>query len=387
MNEDMDTEDVTLPELSDARIDEIEGVLFRAIGRERQRDVAAQERARRARRGRLWLGTGGAAAVIVIAAVLAPSMPAIIGGMGGGSDASTAEGAPDIAPADGGDLGGAVDQGGNGTMSGEGASEESGTAREIIATASATVRVADAEAAATRIGELATGAGGYVEAMSVGGERAVPYDDMVDGGMVDDGMGGDAVTTPSPSSAWITVRVPAAELADVTAALSDVGEVTASQIDRRDVTSEAIDLRARVEALEASVARLTDLVGEAESTADLIAAEDALATRQSDLEAYQQQLKYLDEQVGMSTLTVSLFEPSPVVTADPAGFGDGIAAGWGGLVATLNGLVIALGFLLPWLAVIAVAATIVWGVRRVIRRRRTAAAAAGTPDSDAPPAG
>ena len=378
MNEDMNTEDVTLPELSDARIDEIEGVLFRAIGRERQRDDAARERARRARRGRLWLGAGGAAAVIVVAAVLAPSMPAILGGVSGGSDASTAESAPDVAPADGGDLGGAVDQSEPGTMSGQSASEESGTDREIIATASATVRVEDADAAATRIGDMATGAGGYVEAMSVGGEGAVPYDEMMDSGMAED-----AVMAPSPSSAWITVRVPAAELADVTAALSDVGEVTASQIDRRDVTSEAIDLRARVEALEASVARLTDLVGQAESTADLIAAEDALATRQSDLEAYEQQLKYLDEQVGMSTLTVSLFEPSPVVAADPAGFGDGIAAGWGGLVATLNGIVLALGFLLPWLAVIAVAAVVVWGVRRAIRSRRRARADAPTPGGDA----
>ena len=385
MNEDMNTEDVTLPELSDARIDEIESVLFRAIGRERQRDDAASERARRARRGRLWLGVGGAAAVIVVAAVLAPAMPAILGGVSGGSDASTAESAPDVAPADGGDLGGAVDQSEPGTMSGQSASEESGTEREIIATASATVRVDDAEEAAASIGELATGAGGYVEAMSVGGERTVPYDDTMGGGVDDGGMAEDVATSPS-STAWVTIRVPAAKLSEVTAALSDIGEVTVSQIDRRDVTSEAIDLRARVEALEASVGRLTDLVGQAESTADLIAAEDALATRQSDLEAYQQQLKYLDEQVGMSTLTVSLFEPSPVVTADPAGFGDGLAAGWGGLVATLNGMVIALGFLLPWLAVIVVAATVFWVVRRAIRRR-SARNEVDTAPHDAPPAG
>ncbi len=58
------------------------------------------------------------------------------------------------------------------------------------------------------------------------------------------------------------------------------------------------------------------------------------------------------------------------VTADPAGFGDGLAAGWNGLVATLNGIVIAIGFLLPWLAVAAVAALIVWGVVRLVRGRR-----------------
>jgi hypothetical protein len=68
---------------------------------------------------------------------------------------------------------------------------------------------------------------------------------------------------------------------------------------------------------------------------------------------------------------VSLFEPSPAVEADPAGFGDGIAAGWNGLLATMNGFVLAFGFLLPWLAVIAVIAAIVWLIRRGVRRRRT----------------
>jgi hypothetical protein len=37
----------------------------------------------------------------------------------------------------------------------------------------------------------------------------------------------------------------------------------------------------------------------------------------------------------------------------------------------MNGFVLAFGFLLPWLAVIAVIAAIVWLIRRGVRRRRT----------------
>ncbi len=383
MNDDMNTEDITLPELTDARVDEIERSLFAAIDDER-RERGAVEHARRARRGRMWLGAAGAAAVVVVAAVLAPSMPALLGGDG---SASTAEGAPDVAPATDPDLGGSDPGSIGGEMTGSTtASEEDGPVtspsageREIIATASATVRVTDAEAAAAGIGEIAEAAGGYVEAMSVGtsGSPIEPYP-------VDPYAGEDVAvgSAPPASSAWITVRVPADSLTETTNALSDIGDVTSSQVDRRDVTAEAIDVRARIDALTASVDRLRDLVGQAESTADLIAAEDALATRQSELEAYQQQLKYLDEQVGMSTLTVSLFEPAPVVTADPAGFGDGVAAGWNGLVAALNGFVIAVGFLLPWLAVLAVAGLIVWGVRRVVRDRRARAAAMASMAAD-----
>ncbi len=364
MTEDMDIEDVILPELTDARIGEIEEALFAEIRRARTTEIhraAAAERARRARRGRLWLGGGAAAAVIVVAALLAPAMPGLLGGSAGSAE-SAADRQPLPVPADGDDAGGDL-------SAPDAASEEGGTLsgasdREIIATASATVRVDDVAAAAERIGDRAESVGGYVEAMSIGGAEAMPYDTY---------EYDDAVSYPSLSGAWITVRVPAAELAGATAALADIGDVTASQIDRRDVTSEAVDLRARIDALGASVERLTALVSQAESTSDLIAAEEALAARQSDLESYQQHLKYLDEQVGMSTLTVTLFEPEPPVTADPAGFGDGLAAGWHGLLATLNGFVLALGFLLPWLAVIAVVGAIVWAVRRAVKRRKARA--------------
>ena len=89
------------------------------------------------------------------------------------------------------------------------------------------------------------------------------------------------------------------------------------------------------------------------------------------LESYQQQLASIENQIALSSLTVTLTEPSERVAADPAGFGDGLMAGWNGLVVTLNGIVVALGFLLPWLAVAGVAGLIVYGVVRLVRRRRT----------------
>ena len=89
----------------------------------------------------------------------------------------------------------------------------------------------------------------------------------------------------------------------------------------------------------------------------------------------------------MSTLSVTLVPDTEPVEADPAGFTDGLAAGWNGLVATLNGIVIALGFLLPWLAVAAVVALIVWGVVRLVRgrrRRRADAAPPAAPSGEGP---
>ncbi|WP_135805156.1 DUF4349 domain-containing protein, partial [Salmonella enterica] len=72
-------------------------------------------------------------------------------------------------------------------------------------------------------------------------------------------------------------------------------------------------------------------------------------------------------------LTVDLSRADAPAAADPAGFGDGLRAGWNGLVVSLNALVVAFGFLLPWLAVAAVVVLIVWLVRRGRRRRKAAA--------------
>lgn len=376
----MNTEQPTgasLPELSARRIDEIEDALFA--------DIAADRRRRRARRGRMWLAGGAAAGVVAIAAIIAPSLGGVVGGGGGFSSAdgaaiepgaTVAEDAP--APAVGGDEKFALDQ----TVA-----DETVAGRAIITTASASVLVDDPVAAARAVGADAEARGGYVESLSVGSSgQVLPMTSSGD-------VAYDVLPSPSPpDGAWITVRVPTDELSDMVVKLSDLGELTSSSINRQDVTDQTIDLQARIDAAQASVDRLTQLMAQAGSLTDLIAAESALSERQAVLESYQQQLESLEGMVEMSSLSVSLTPEFETVTADPAGFGDGVVAGWNGLVAALNGIVIGIGFLLPWIAVVAVVGLIVWGIVRLARRgrrgtgeRQTDAAAPRRDDADTTP--
>lgn len=354
----MSTESIALPELSDERIDELEAELFARLARERRNAVADAERARAraVRRGRVWMGAAAAAAVVAVAAIIAPQLTPIGAGSAGSAPAIDTGMRDQFIP--GAEDGSAGDSNAVQTEGG-GVAASADTQREVIASASATVQVDDAGAAAEALAETASASGGYVESMSLGGDGYV-------GPVTTDGS---MTSYPAPSGAWVTIRVPADRLTETLAGLSELGTVLSTQVDRTDVTTQAVDLRARVEALEASVARLTELVTQSATTADLIAAESALSDRQSELESLRQQLKLLDDQVTMSSLTVSLTEPAPIAEARPAGFGDGLSAGWSGLVATLNGVVVALGFLLPWLIVAAAAAGIVIGVRRIARRR------------------
>lgn len=352
----------SLPELTDRRIDEIETALFA--------DISGQRAAQRARRGRWWIGGAAAAAVIVVAAVIAPTVGGLVGGAGGVVGTEESAVAPAMAPDSGGgeDSRAVTDEALYSTFDGvelQTAAPSTGE-REIITNASATVVVDEIPASAETIGEAAEARGGYVESMNIG-QSGEYYPVDPNTGMVYDGR----VYPYMPDSAWITVRVPADELSGMVRELSALGEVTASSVNRQDVTEQVVDLHARIEASQASVDRLTELMSQATTVADLLAAESALAERQATLESYQAQLESLESYVDMSTLSVTLQPVVVPVEADPAGFADGIVAGWNGLIATLNGIVVALGFLIPWLVVIVIAGLIVWGIVRLVRRRKS----------------
>ncbi|WP_285137127.1 DUF4349 domain-containing protein [Microbacterium sp. lyk4-40-TSB-66] len=343
-----------LPSLSAERVDAME---FAVLGR-----IADERHRVRRRRRNIWTGVGAAAAMVVVAAIVGPSLSSTQGAGGsmvaGASGAESAEGLQD--QYDPGDVDVVPGQGlaESGALGDESATRDAST-RDIVATGSSTVEVDDVPTAIDAVTSAATAAGGYVESSQLGG------------GTVGIPIEGSA-STATASSGWITVRVPAESLTSVMNGLRDIGDVTATSVNRSDVTEQTVDLRARVAAGEASVARLTELMGQAASVADLITAESALAERQAQLDSDRQVLQSIESQVALSSLSVQMTERTASVTADPAGFGDGLGAGWNGLVATLNGVVIGIGFLLPWIVVAGLAWAVVWGVRRAVRRRRAA---------------
>lgn len=339
-----------LPELSPETIERIETAVLAEIATEpRGSSSAAVSRSRARRRG--WLTAGGIAAAFVVGVMVTPPILGVVGG-GSGMAGSTVDGAsmPNTlvsAPEIRSEAGSSADM--------SAPLENPAEGREIIANARATVQVDDIAAGVASIGALAEKHGGYVESTDVSRPVAVDSREPV----VDEGGYG-----------WISIRVPSDDLPDVIAALDETGEVVSSSISRQDVTSTAIDLRARVDSTRASVQRLTELMAQSGSVSELIEAEVALTDRQAQLESYEQQLAGLEEQIAMSSLQVELTRAAAPTTADPAGFADGLLAGWNGLVVSLNALVIAAGFALPWLGVAGAVVLVIWLIRRVRRTRR-----------------
>lgn len=368
MNENTPTPE--LPELSDAAVTRIESAVFAQVEDEPRPLAAVPVRARSRRRR--WLTGLGVAAAFVAGVLVTP--PLLLAA--GGSATSTAGGEiPGTTLYDAGSADRSLP--GDVTTESESlsasASDQASTGvadesvREIVASAYASLEVDDIADAVAAITALAADKGGYVEGTEIG-KSGAGYD----------------VSMPTPVDGgygWISIRVPSAELPAVVDALGGTGEVLSSSTSKQDVTAAAIDLRARVDAARASVQRLTELMAQSGSVSELIEAEVALTSRQAELESYEQQLASIEDQVAMSTLQVQLTLPMEQASADPAGFGDGLLAGWNGLIVSLNALVIAIGFILPWLGVAAVIVLVFWLVRRARRTRRVTVPATADDDS------
>ncbi|WP_164704609.1 DUF4349 domain-containing protein [Blastococcus litoris] len=220
--------------------------------------------------------------------------------------------------------------------------------RQVVTTASASLAVDDPADGAQRVSELVESAGGRVEQRA---ERTASGEDG-------DGAAADLV-----------VRVPSDALTDLLADLEDIGDIEDVSVSRSDVTATAVDLDARIAALRTSVARLQSLMDQAADTEALLAAEAALSERQEELEALQSQRTLLADQVELSTLSLHL-EPFGVAPAGgPDGFLDGLGTGWRALIAALGGVVVVLGFALPWLVAAGLVSAAVLVPVRMARRR------------------
>jgi Domain of unknown function (DUF4349) len=183
----------------------------------------------------------------------------------------------------------------------------------------------------------------------------------------------ESLSTGSPGGyATITAQVPADDLTTFLDEVGALGTVDTLDVTAQDVTTQVIDLDARIAVLESSIARLTDLLDQAERVEDIVAVEAELSARQAELDSLTAQRDYLAEQVALSTVTITLSPVTQVADVDSPGFLSGLETGWSAFVALIGFGITALGFLVPFLivaAVVLIPVTVLL-VRRSRRPRR-----------------
>lgn len=217
--------------------------------------------------------------------------------------------------------------------------------RSIISQGSISLSVENAHTSAEDVARIVDELGGYVESQNVSGESS------------------------DTQGASLTIRVPAAAFDVTFAELRGLGTVLDESRSAQDVTAQHVDLQARVEALQASVDRLTELMSGAATTGELIEAESALAERQAELDGLNAQLQALENQVDEATIWVTLTVKT-ALPGGPSNFWEGLKAGIASLVTAASGGLVLLGVLLPWLVLLGVIILVIVALVKAGQRRR-----------------
>ncbi len=169
----------------------------------------------------------------------------------------------------------------------------------------------------------------------------------------------------------LVLRVPVDEFDSTLNEISQLGTLVTKARNSRDVTTEVIDIASRVESAQESITTLRKLFSRATALGDIIRLESELAQREANLESLQAQQRALADKTTMSTLTVTIDQPSkpePQTTSDDdeaGGFVSGIKQGWDAMKTAVLAVGHGLGLVLPLGTLILLAAAVVfWGVRR-----------------------
>lgn len=164
-------------------------------------------------------------------------------------------------------------------------------------------------------------------------------------------------------SGTVTIRVPEIHFDAVMAELSLLGEVKSKTQSGNDVTEEYIDLQARIANAEAHEERIVKMYDNATDVDEMMMIERELSRVREQIERNEGRLRYLSNKVSMSTVTVYMYEPMPVVKE--WGVWDSIKQSLNYSLATLRWMIEFIGVILP----LAVFGAIVWLLIRWARRR------------------
>jgi hypothetical protein len=118
-----------------------------------------------------------------------------------------------------------------------------------------------------------------------------------------------------PDYATMTVRLPAEGLDSVIERIARLGIVLHKQLGAEEVTEEYVDLSSRKRNLEREEERLLQLLNRAGKVKELLEVEQTLARVRGEIEVIAGRMRYLENRVALSALTIEFQGPQPQPTA------------------------------------------------------------------------
>lgn len=214
----------------------------------------------------------------------------------------------------------------------------------VIRNGQASVEVEKLDPAILKLRQLATQLGGYVANSSmIGGRDQVP-------------------------SAILELKIPAQRFDQAINGLGTLGKVESVNATAEDVGEEFVDVTARVNNAKRLEERLIELLANRTGRLqDVLSVERELARVREEIERYEGRLRYLKSRVAVSTLSVNLHEPLPILGQSPGQnpIAEAIRRAWRNFVGFIAAGIASLGVLIP-VAVLVLAG---WVIYKRLRKR------------------
>jgi SOS-response transcriptional repressor LexA len=224
--------------------------------------------------------------------------------------------------------------------------------RKIIRNAELTIELDSPEEAQRRIAAIAEKHGGFVvtseSRQNEGDQQAAPR-----------------------TSVNVIARVPAARFADAVEEIQQVGgHVLHRKITGQDVTEEFIDLEARLRAKRALESQFLEIMKRAQKVSDALEVQTQLAEVRGEIERLEGRRRFLENQAALSTITVTLQTPAPIIAATTGGFWHSIKLAFGDGLDTAAEIVLGIiRFVIVMIPVVALILLPLWFAVRWLRKR------------------
>jgi hypothetical protein len=196
----------------------------------------------------------------------------------------------------------------------------------VIRTGQAFIEVEKVDAAALKIRQLAAQVGGFITNSSITGGR-----DQI-------------------RQATFELKIPAPKYDPAVDLLPTIGKVETVTSTAQDVGEEFVDVTARVTNSRRLEERLISLLANRTGKLDeVLRVERELARVREEIERYEGRLRYLTARVALSTLTITVHEPAPILGNSPGEnpIAAALRRAWKNFVAVVAGSIAALGVVIP----------------------------------------
>jgi len=215
----------------------------------------------------------------------------------------------------------------------------------VIRTGTASIAIDTLETAISRVRALAARVDGYVANSEI---------QAVEGGV---------------RSALLEIKVPAERFDDLVNGLSPLGKVEQVNVSAQDVGEEFTDITARVANGHRLEQRLIELIAtRTGKLSDVLEIERELARVREEIERMEGRLRYLQVHAAVSTLSIRVHEPAPLVgeAGSMAVLAEAFRQAWRNCVGLAASAIAAMGLLVP-VALLGVLGIL--GIRKAWRRR------------------